>query len=520
MKYAKLFSFILLIAILGSVMLTACSDSSDQSGNSNPANTSGNASDSGDDYKNQDGDYVATTSGNRYDGETITFLTCSVNDTYESEIISNTSAYKEESLSQSLPQIINDDMKKRADILEEQLGLTVEEIKYYAPTRPGDMCTKVLTDVLATNQDYQVIVPCLYDGATLAMEDVLHNLKGVDGLQIDAPWWNQTFNDSMTYAGQLYFTIGDIGLVNKNATAALYFNLELWEKYHLSEKFGGNPYELVRSGKWTLDVVVEAASQISSDVKADGKIDYNDEFGWGGQLDDMWSIFFGSGEKIASADADGYPTITIYNERSARLMEKLQEFVQDDEHYISANDYFGVVQWPSVLVQEAFTSGRALFYNASVGTVIELGNMEQHFGLAPIPKFEESQDEYYSLVNPWTATCFAIPISVTGETLTMTADALNVLGATSMNTVAKDYQETVLKYMKIRDDESIEMLEEYTLPTRACDVGMVYKWGGLDTLLQEMASANVGTFSSKYLEKETQALADLEDDLDFFKSKE
>lgn len=513
MKYAKLFSFVLLIAIFSTLLLTACDNSGDVSSTSKPqSNTSG--------FQDESGSYVASTSGNRYDGKSITFLTCSVNSTYESEIVDNTDAYKEEGITQSIPQIINDDMAKRAGLLEDQLGLTVEEIKYFAPKRPGDMCDKILTDVLASNQDYQVVVPCLYDGATLATGDVLHNLYDIEGLQIDAPWWNQSFNESMTYAGQLYFTIGDIGLVNKNSTAALYFNLELWDKYHLSDKFGGNPYQLVRDGKWTLDVVVEAASQISSDVKADGVIDYNDEFGWGGQLDDMWSLFFGAGEKIASADADGYPTITVYNERSARLMEKMQEFVQDDEHYISANDYFGVVQWPTVLVQEAFTSGRALFYNGSVGTVIELGNMEQHFGLVPVPKFDTTQKEYHSLVNPWTSTCFAIPTTVVGEDLAMTADALNVLGAASMNTVAKDYQETVLKYMKIRDDESIEMLEDYILPTRACDVGMIYKWGGLDTFLQEMASANIGTFASKYQEKETAALNDLEDDLSFFKSKE
>ncbi len=522
MKYAKLFSFILLIAILGSFVLTACgSDDSSSDASKSVSAQGGDGSKSEEDFKDEDGEYVATTSGNRYDGETITFLTCSVNSTYESEIVSNTSAYKEEGISQTLPQIINDDMKRRADILETTLGLSIEEIKLYSPTRKnGEMCDRIRTDVMSTNQDYQVVVPCLYDGATLAMEDLLVNLKGVDGLQIDAPWWNQNFNESMTYAGQLYFTIGDIGLVNKNSTAALYFNLDLWNKYNLSEEFGGNPYDLVRNGKWTLDVVVEAASTLSNDIKADGKIDYNDEFGWGGQLDDMWSIFFGSGEKIASADADGYPSITMYNERSSRLMEKLQEFVQDDEHYISANDYFGVVQWPSVLVQEAFTSGRALFYNGAVGTVIELGNMEQHFGLVPIPKFEESQENYYSLVNAWTSTCFAIPISVVGDTLTMTADALNVLGAASMNTVAKDYQETVIKYMKIRDDDSIKMLEDYILPNRACDVGMVYQWGNLDILLQDMASANVGTFASKYQAKESVALEELEADLDFFKSKE
>lgn len=517
MKYAKLISLLLLVCIVSALSLSACEMKKDD--NSNDASQV----QAGTKYQDADGKYIASTSGNTYEGETITFLTCSVNSTYESEILSNIEAYKEEGLSQVLPTSVNDDMQERANILEETLGITLEEEKYFSPKRPGgEICEKIRTDVFAGSADYQVVVPCLYDAATLALEDLFVDLRSVSALQIDAPWWNQEFNESMTFSGQLYFTIGDIGLVNKNATAAVYVNLDLWDKYDLSSEnnLGADPYKLVRSGKWTLDAVKEASSVISNDVNQDGKIDYQDEFGWGGQLDDMWSIFFGAGERIASADADGFPTITMYSERSAKLMEKLQEFVQDDKHYVSANDYFSVVQWPTVLVQEAFTSGRAMFYSGGVSTIVELGNMEDRFGILPAPKYDAQQESYHSLVNPWSSTCFAIPTTVRDEDLIMTADALNVLGATSANTVAKNYQEIVIENMKLRDDESVEMLNEYILPNRSVDVGMIYKWGGLDTMLQEMADASVGSFSSKFDALEEAAELALEEDIQFYKDKE
>jgi hypothetical protein len=161
-----------------------------------------------------------------------------------------------------------------------------------------------------------------------------------------------------------------------------------------------------------------------------------------------------------------------------------------------------------------------LFFNDVVGTVARLGNMEQHFGVVPEPKYDEDQDSYYSLVNPWGSTCFAIPVCVPAEQLTMVADALNVLGASSKNTSAKDYQEVVLSYMKTRDDESARMINDYILPTRACDVGMVYQWGGLDILLQEMASKPLGSFSSQYNSKKTVAETALKNTIDFYKEKE
>ncbi|MBR4278697.1 MAG: hypothetical protein IKT34_00840, partial [Clostridia bacterium] len=164
-----------------------------------------------------------------------------------------------------------------------------------------------------------------------------------------------------------------------------------------------------------------------------------------------------------------------------------------------------------------FTDGRSLFYNGSVGTVINLGVMEQQFGMLPIPKTDEGQDDYFSLVNPWTSTCFAVPTCVSGDNLKLAIDVLNVMGAESLNTVAPNYQE-ILEYMKIRDDESADMLNNYILPNRGCDVGMVYKWGALDTLLHDMASANVGTFASAYEAKAEKAQNDLDETVAFFES--
>lgn len=515
MKTVRRLSVILVICILCGAFLVSCNNNKDeQSSQAYSGETSDNPY-----YNSTTGKYVASTSGKKYDGEVITFLTCGVNNTHQSEIVFNT---YEDGEAATLPTVVNEDLKNRADYLEEQLGVTIEETYVFDLKRKNaEMANTIRTGNLTGTDDYQVVVPCLYDGATLAIETQFYNLLDVNGLQIEAPWWNQTFNSGMIYGGQLYFSIGDIGLINKDSCAALFFNYDMWYKLGLQETYGGDPYELVREHKWTIDLVSEVTKSISKDLDTNGKIDYNDEFGWGGQLDDMWSLFYGSGERIAKADAEGYPSITIYNTRSATVMEKMQELVQNKNSYVSANDYFDVVQWPSVLVQQAFTDGRCMFYNGAVGTVIELGsNMNAHFGMVPIPLADESQDDYYSLVNPWTSTCFAIPISVVGEKLTMTADVLNVLGAESKNTVAESYYEIAIKYMKIRDDESIEMIDKYIFPTRGCDVGMVYGWGGLDALLQTMASESVGTFASNFEQKQTAAQTALDETISFYKDHE
>ena len=503
-------------------LLAACSDGPTESGAESSAdNTSGTTSESlAGEFTDEKGNYIASLSGNTYGGQTITFLICSVNETYNSELVYNDYANPGPTTSnEQIAEVVNKAYKDRNELVEEQLGITIAEEFVHDPGRKNSkMVQRITQDNLVFMATYQVVVPCLYDGANLAKVGALMNLYDLPDIQMNAPWWDQVFQEEVTIAGQLYFTIGDIGTVNKSAAAALTFNKSMYEENGLAEKFGGSIYDLVREGKWTIDVALEMTREFGEDLNDDGLIDYNDLVGWSGQLDDMWSLFYGSGSKLASTDtADGYPVLTAYTQRSAAVMEKMQTLVQDDQHYLSANDYFSVVPWPSVLLRDNFIAGNSLFYNGSMTTPMELGGMDDDFGLVPIPKGDEEQETYYSLVNPWVSTCFAVPISLAESDYLMISDFLNAMGAASANIVAPAYIEQCLEDMKSRDDDTIEMIEDYILPGRGCDIGMIFAWGGLDALLQTMASQPVGTFSSQYEAKESAAQAALEETVNFFK---
>ncbi len=520
-----------LAILLCGTLLAACSDGDVVGDDGQPGNGSGDATSSTGDgapadpdaqYKDENGNYVAELSGNTYNGATITFLVCTVNETYNSELMYND--YKNPGPSTSnevIPEVINTAYRDRNQYVEEQLDIVINEEYVHDPSRTNaKMVQRIKEDNYVFMATYQIVVPCLYDGATLSKEGALVNLYDLPGIQLQAPWWDQVFQDEVTMAGQLYFTIGDIGTINKSSTAALTFNKQLYRDYNMEETFGGTIYDLVREGKWTIDAALEMTRSIGEDMNDDNVINYKDLVGWSGQLDDMWSLFYGSGSKLASTDtADGYPVLTAYSARSAAIMEKMQSLVQDDEHYLSANDYFGEpgVVWPSILLRDNFIAGQSLFYNGSMSTPLELGDMKDDFGLVPIPKGDEGQETYYSLVNPWTSTCFGVPISVPERDFPMISDFLNAMGAASINIVSPAYVEQCLEGMKTRDDDTIEMIEEYILPGRGCDIGMIFRWGGLDTMLQDMASQAVGTFASRYEAKASAAQKALDETVAFFK---
>ncbi len=517
MKYSKLFSALLVICLLITPVLVACETDDGEGG------TSGSSS------RVEESDaYTAQLSGDTYDGETVTFLTCGPGDQYESEILFNTyDGWNEADI--FYPEALNNDLGERANRVTETLGVELEEIQIKNDSaRPGGTMYSYIYNASMAELDFDIVVPCLYDGAALAIEGLLYDLNSIEGLDLDEPWWNQEFRETMTFGGKFYFAIGDIGIVNKNHTAVLYVNLDLWNAYGLSEEsnFGASPYDLVRQGKWTVDLVFEASKTMSADLDRNGYINYLDEFGWGGQLDDTWSLFFGTGERVAKAGADGFPYFSMYTERSSKFMDKMQEHMRDKDHCVTSNDYFSVSASPDDLVREAFTDRRCMFYNNALGEIFKIGrDMEDHFAIVPVPKGDEQQESHYSLVNPWNATCIAVPLAVDPERLPMIADVLDLMGAESLNTVAISYQE-ILDYMKTRDDESKEMLNEYILPTRGSDVGLVFRWGsktnpaynfGMGTLLQQMATKPIGTFASEIQRIQDGVRIEMQNTIEAFK---
>jgi len=496
----KFLSMAITLVFLSAFILTACKDPNDD-----------NSKDSAVSTTSADGRCVADIPERNYEGRTFTFLTCGPNALQESEIVYNTyDDGKEEKLSE----VVNDAIKTRNNAVEQLLNIKIEEQYIFdtAGRNNGLFYNKIRTDIQAGSGDYYVVAPCIYDGATLAAGGSLYDLlSDIPYLNMEQLWWDQTFNEELTINNSLYFTVGDLGYVNKSATAVLIFNKALIAKYNLE-----NPYELVDNMEWTMDKVFGMAKTISNDDNQDGKIDYKDSMGWSGQLDDMWSLFYGSGEKIAAIGSDGYPELTMYNERSVNVLDKMLGLVQDKQHYISANDYFSEAKWPTGLTVQPFVAGRCLFFGAGINCTDYLDNMSDDFGIVPVPLYDENQDEYHSLINPWVSTCFAVPVSVAEEDLEFVGIVLEAIGAESRNYVYPAYYEVALKYQKTRDDESTRMLDKI-FESRGCDLGMIYKWGQLDSLLHQLAAQEPGTFASSYESKKDAAQTALETTNNYYK---
>ena len=117
-------------------------------------------------------------------------------------------------------------------------------------------------------------MPVLPQLANWAREGLLCDLTELENMHLDAPWYSQYANNAYSVANRLYFTTGDITILNKVNTISLLFNIDYATQLQLP-----NLYDLVKSGEWTYDKMMEFAKLATADT--DGESGMTGEDNWG-----------------------------------------------------------------------------------------------------------------------------------------------------------------------------------------------------------------------------------------------
>ena len=110
------------------------------------------------------------------------------------------------------------------------------------------VATSARTEIMAGGDSYDVIMPGMANINTLGTEGLLMDLYTIDNIDTTKPWWSQQVTKHLSIAGKLYFTLGDLSLIDNDGIGAIGFNKKLVEDYNLD-----SPYQYVFDGTWTMD---------------------------------------------------------------------------------------------------------------------------------------------------------------------------------------------------------------------------------------------------------------------------
>ena len=341
--------------------------------------------------------------------------------------------------------LVNDAIYMRNQTVEERLG-----INFAYATEKGDasnektFAAKVNTSISAGDHAYDLVAAHSYTIGLCATQDLLYNLSDIEYVDFEKPWWPDKLIGQATINDKLFFVSGDISANVIYMMYVTFFNKDMVETYHLED-----PYTLVENGKWTVDKQLEMCKGLYSDLNGNGAKDIGDQYGQYAYTLHLDSFLWGSDIIVLDTSGDT-PVVSagVLGEKTLNLQEKVKGFFYDtsDGYLLTENSK----------VSQHFAAGLSLFWNDRCRQAISFAEKEINYGIIPIPKYDESQENYATLLgNPFSL--YAIPKdSVTPD---MAGAVLECMASESYRKISPALYEVALKLKYSQDDVSAKMFD-------------------------------------------------------------
>ncbi len=398
---------------------------------------------------------------------------------------------------------INDAVYNRNTYIEELYNCTIESMKLI------DVSGTVRTFVTAGDTGLDIATIWLRNFPVLAQESMLIDLNTIEAMDLSQPWYDQNSVSDLSVLGKLFGVATDMTIMDEEATTAMVFNKQLYEDFGLSrdDKYG-SIYDIVSSGNWVFDTMAEMVKGVSTDLNGDSKMDQNDQYGLLYQRDSVTGFINACDVTIASKDENDIPKITILDGIGSDVLDKIYSLLYIKNNCFHVMNYFDSIgaDFTEGMVN-MFANNQALFMWIRMADVENLRAVDVDFGIIPQPKWDSSQENYYSSVNPYVGTVTCIPKSTYDSE--KTAMFIDAVSAESKNQLMPAYYEINLHGKVTRDEESGAMLD-IIFGNRIYDIGQIYDIGDFANTLIYMTSTYDSDYASKYAKSEKMISKKLE----------
>lgn len=393
--------------------------------------------------------------------------------------------------------LLNDTVWERNTTVEERFHVLVEFTNVGGTG--SEVPTALTNSVTAGDGAYQLAISHTFNNVpAMTSGGILTDFNTIPAVDLDKPWWNATIRDNLQIAGVLPIGVSD--LIHSYADV-IYVNQEMLTEHGLE-----NPYDLVMDGTWTWPKLAEMAETVTSDTNGDGVFTLNDRYGYttpGETISLMSRLVHSNGMLFATPDAEGYPQLISISDRLQLSMERYYDLIHNgNTTYIGTKtDKAGSV--------EAFSRGDILFMHQTTLQLPALRDTEIHFGIVPLPKHDEAQEKYMSMLS---SQLLLVP-NMDAESLAMTGVVLEGLSYESWRLVTPAVYESIFAHKYLRDATSYDMYLQIR-DSLVCDFNWNYGNGNdityiVSKLIWEQKSTDVASYLAKNTAPVEKAFAEL-----------
>ena len=386
---------------------------------------------------------------------------------------------------------VNDAIYERNRTVEARLNVKIDRVL----AKNDWVVNQVITSVNSGSSDYDIMVERCWRGAPKTIEGYFANLRESEYLDFDQPWWTQDYNKVMSYKGMQFAVTGSMLLSSYRRTHTTVFNKKLFTDANQAYL-----YDYVENGTWTLDKQNSLAPLLSRDNGNGVQDENSDTFGFVTNTytsaDPYWSAC--DIDIVRTVGGDGYEWV-FDPARMSDAMDKILQLFYSEKGTFCLTDDDSLQSKTSNI----FADGRAAMATLCIIMLEDskLRNMEDEYGVVPMPKFDEAQANYQSYMHD-AYTIASIPTTVQGDELSKVSAVLEAMGSAGYNIVRPMYYETTLRTKIAQDPQSAAMME-LIINGIQIDPGIVFSHNlgsfhqGIQDIVKSRNNSSTSYFKSK-----------------------
>ncbi|MBR5296008.1 MAG: hypothetical protein IKU24_05405, partial [Clostridia bacterium] len=385
--------------------------------------------------------------------------------------------------------------------------------------RYEDVAKSIREPLIAGEYVADIILNNAKNSRSLAAANLLADLSNLDNINLEKVWYDQNSMTGLNIGGKVFFVNGDGTTLDDRAAQIMFVNKDWVEGYDSSL----NLYDVVKEGRWTIDLMVEIMNGTAKDLDGDGAINPGtDRLGYVADADMNWFHVAAGGVTLSRVSSTGdYEIPAQPKPELLEAWEAVRPLLTSPCREVSDN---------SARLRNGFST----FYAGNLGNILYSGQTTQALGVLPLPKLDKDQDKYYTGVDFAKLGAFCIPTTVDNcedwETNGFTsgreqaAYILEAFSYYSKLTLTPAFYDQVILKLSIRDTESAEMVK-IALENKIYDPVVGYNFGGMYKIFEECGSpvekGSVGsdekydTFVSTYTGRYSAARKALQDYLTY-----
>lgn len=387
---------------------------------------------------------------------------------------------------------LNDAGVRRNDAVSERLNVEFEVVEMDNPP------ATFRQSVMAGDTEYDFIFPHATDGVSgLVTDRLLYDWNDLETVDLSKPWWNTTMTESLGIGGHLYYASGDIVMTWQGMQAVL-FNKTYLNGMDLHKDL----YQTCFDGEWTMDYMAEIIKGHSKDLNGDGKMTEVDQYGLLDNKNTGYSYMYGADQRVTVPDAEGWPQLTLNTERMAEIVNQYYNLVHSGETYL---DVYSNASYPTTTYRNTIVEGRAFLATLDVGGLYaNLREIEYDFGILPIPKLDEAQENYRVFCG---AGLIGVPTNAPDPARTgVIAEALAYY---SYKEIRPAFFDIVLENKAVREENAYKVLQMMH-ENKVFDFGFNFDGTGYNLIKEVVVDKKSTDFASLYAKKEKVILNNFE----------